>query len=319
MDQEHINPMLVASVVHAAQRCVARSGGSVPPPSSNHLRDLATFWQSAAAVVGEDLAIMVALEMPLGSFGRAGYHAMSARVLGEALHIVASQYLSNLIPALSLQILPRTNDSIDVVVRGEGEAEWMFALEEFAIAALHQQLITSAASVRSMYVTLRRPLPTSTLTSRWRSFFGAMPQFGSARSTIRLASQSMESPLRTADAEVARRMNDTASSDPDALRLRLQQLVRTKLSSEFDCEMVAAEVGLTSRTLQRRLSEQQITLRELVAATRIEVASELLRDSRSSITEISQAIGFAQPASFTRAFVAAIGVTPGEFRKRERV
>jgi len=44
-------------------------------------------------------------------------------------------------------------------------------------------------------------------------------------------------------------------------------------------------------------------------------AAELLRDTTSSVTEISALLGYSAPAHFARAFRNSTGVSPHEFRR----
>jgi AraC family transcriptional regulator len=48
---------------------------------------------------------------------------------------------------------------------------------------------------------------------------------------------------------------------------------------------------------------------------RIEFAKTLLENSTCSVTEIAQAVGFADPASFTAAFRRSVGTTPRTYRR----
>jgi AraC-like DNA-binding protein len=53
----------------------------------------------------------------------------------------------------------------------------------------------------------------------------------------------------------------------------------------------------------------------LIAKTRIAAGSQLLRDTDRPVAEIAHACGFSDHSAFTRAFRAASGVTPTEFRR----
>ena len=57
---------------------------------------------------------------------------------------------------------------------------------------------------------------------------------------------------------------------------------------------------------------------QLIAKTRIAAASEALRDTARAVAEIAHACGFSDHSAFTRAFRAATGVTPTEFRQLHR-
>jgi len=75
---------------------------------------------------------------------------------------------------------------------------------------------------------------------------------------------------------------------------------------------------MSGRTLQRRLGDEGTTFRDVLADTRQELASSLLRESNRSITEIGRQVGFSEPAAFARAFRRWTGHTPTTFRAETR-
>jgi AraC-like DNA-binding protein len=76
---------------------------------------------------------------------------------------------------------------------------------------------------------------------------------------------------------------------------------------------VAEELGMSTRTLQRRLHEQGTTLYELLDTVRYELAREKLT-SRANLSVIAAALGFSDARAFTRAFKRWSGVTPSAKR-----
>ncbi len=59
-----------------------------------------------------------------------------------------------------------------------------------------------------------------------------------------------------------------------------------------------------------------MTPNQLISKTRLTSAANMLRESNRTISEISLACGFYDHSAFTRAFRAATGSSPSEFRKR---
>ena len=59
----------------------------------------------------------------------------------------------------------------------------------------------------------------------------------------------------------------------------------------------------------------RLTPSQLVTQTRLAAASEMLLESDRSIVEIANACGFSDHSAFTRAFRAATGVTPSQYRQ----
>jgi AraC-like DNA-binding protein len=79
---------------------------------------------------------------------------------------------------------------------------------------------------------------------------------------------------------------------------------------------VAREIGMSARTLQRRLTDAGITFQQIVEDTRRELASHYLKQSAVELNEAAFLLGFEDSNSFFRAFQAWEGTSPGEWRAR---
>lgn len=81
---------------------------------------------------------------------------------------------------------------------------------------------------------------------------------------------------------------------------------------------VAARLGLTPRTLQRRLEDDATTFQELVDLVRRELALRYLEQTQLSLGEISALLAYAEPSAFGRAFRRWTGTTPAHFRRETK-
>ena len=77
----------------------------------------------------------------------------------------------------------------------------------------------------------------------------------------------------------------------------------------------AREVGLGTRTLQRRLNEEGTTFMTQLNGTREKLALHYLQRTQYSCTEIAFLLGFEEPSSFFRAFHEWTGATPEALRE----
>jgi AraC-like DNA-binding protein len=78
---------------------------------------------------------------------------------------------------------------------------------------------------------------------------------------------------------------------------------------------IAHSLGLTPRSLQRRLQASQLSLSRLVDAARRDVACASLRMPDAAIKDIAYRLGFSEPSAFHRAFKRWTGMTPAQFRE----
>lgn len=81
-----------------------------------------------------------------------------------------------------------------------------------------------------------------------------------------------------------------------------------------EMDHVASQLGMTARTLQRRLGERETTFQPLVDGVRRRYAERYLSDDRLAVAEIAFLVGFADPSNFHRAFRRWTGTTPTAFR-----
>jgi AraC-like DNA-binding protein len=98
---------------------------------------------------------------------------------------------------------------------------------------------------------------------------------------------------------------------------RVRELLRKRGGEAATAEALAALLNLSARTLHRQLQEEGVSLQALKDEVRHELAAEQLRRTERPIKQIALAVGFRNEKSFSRAFRAWAGVTPGAFRRRD--
>ncbi|WP_071675109.1 AraC family transcriptional regulator [Nioella nitratireducens] len=77
---------------------------------------------------------------------------------------------------------------------------------------------------------------------------------------------------------------------------------------------LASHLGMSTRSLHRRLKQEGESFQSVLNATRTELSLHYLRQQDISIEEISYLLAFRDPNSFYRAFRGWTGMTPGEIR-----
>ena len=106
----------------------------------------------------------------------------------------------------------------------------------------------------------------------------------------------------------------TSDFDPGDARLRLV-IAGLTLSGQISLALTARNLGVSSRTLQRRLHERGISFWTIVDECRFRIAGALLRETDLSVQEIAARVGYSTPGSFARAFARWAGLPPRAFRQ----
>jgi AraC-like DNA-binding protein len=105
----------------------------------------------------------------------------------------------------------------------------------------------------------------------------------------------------------------------DGLALDIRRVLASRVTrGEMEIEGVARDLGMSSRTLQRRLSVAGLSYQELLDMFRRETAEKCIADRSLSIGEVAYLVGYSEPAAFHRAFKRWTGVTPQAFRQQQR-
>ena len=96
----------------------------------------------------------------------------------------------------------------------------------------------------------------------------------------------------------------------------IRKLIEDALPSGIpNLSEVSQHVGMSSRTLTRRLSDSGYTFRGLIKSTQEDISKNFLLKSTRSVGEIAFLAGFSEQSAFNRAFKRWTTQTPVEFRK----
>lgn len=94
------------------------------------------------------------------------------------------------------------------------------------------------------------------------------------------------------------------------------QIRDTLPKGNTNASAIAEDLGMSARTLHRRLQAEGISYQELLDQVRLDIAATQLASGRHSIVSIAERVGFSQPSTFHRAFKSWTGLTPAEYQQR---
>ncbi len=99
---------------------------------------------------------------------------------------------------------------------------------------------------------------------------------------------------------------------------KVRQVLIANLESPPDADALAGQLGLSTRTLRRRLQQEQTSYRELIDDLRAQAASRYMRDTHLTVENVAFLLGFSDPAAFRHAFRRWTKTAPNEFRRSVR-
>lgn len=94
-----------------------------------------------------------------------------------------------------------------------------------------------------------------------------------------------------------------------------RMLIQTLPSGRSDQDTVAKRLARSRSTLQRQLTSEGTSYREILDKTRLALAERYLVEGDHTQAQIAFMVGFADQSNFARAFKRWTGVSPGEYQK----
>lgn len=158
--------------------------------------------------------------------------------------------------------------------------------------------------------------------SAYQQRFGCIIEAGAQANTMLIRSSVLDLPMNYPMPELHKQAEELMGERINRVSNRGDFIdqVRTLLMGQ-DCptgiEHVATLLGVTTRTLQRRLKEKATSFSELQDQARFHHAKKMLVETRESMDVISQTLGFSDRRSFSRAFTRWSQEAPSDFRKRQ--
>jgi AraC-like DNA-binding protein len=267
---------------------------------------------------------LAAREVDIRDAGLLAYVGLSSRTLGEALRNLA-RYGSVL------------NDAIRGTLEvADGSADLVLEVLDPAVRDRRQAVEFSVANiVRACRVVTRtglRPVavefvhPRNDAVDAFERFFGCPVSFGRARNVISLTPQQLALPVSTADDRLlevltgyCREILARHRQRSPELRHQIERhLIDLLPRGEASAARVARELGMSVRTLSRKLQADGASFAAILDELRTDLASRYLEDRTIPLADVAYLLGYSDLSAFSRAFKRRTGRSPGQMRQGER-
>ena len=279
-------------------------------------------WRQAYERSGDPhLALHAAEALPFGAYKVIDFLAGSSTSVGDGLTRIARYF-----PLINSVVGFRIEASVDQVafrcVSSRSGSEVPLAYVEYAVAAV----VTRCRHAYQLPFPLKRvefAYPRPTDVSEHERIFDCPVRFGTEHTQFVLAPSVWNTPVPRGDAGLCAVLEEHAKMLLESLPKEAGILgqVREAIHAELrggdpSLDHVAKRLGMSNRTLQRRLKDEGFTYAEVLDEIRTSVARVYLNQEGVSICEAGYLLGFAEQSSFSRAFKRWTGSTPGEYRQQ---
>ena len=265
------------------------------------------------------LALHAAEMLQFGAYKVVDYLAFTRRTGGEGLEKLARYF-------------PIVNAGAGFEVDDRDEHEIAFRLKSNhpgAAARTHAEYALSLVALRCGKA-IGHPLPLARVefafaepadTSEYERVFCCPVHFGMVHNQLVLPRPSWSTLTPQADPGIYELLEDHARSLLKALPVPHSFLDQVRIAvaeelrgGDLALDHIARKLGLSSRTLQRRLQEEDVTYAGLLDKARCEAAESYLRQEGIALCEVSHLLGFSDQSAFNRAFKRWTGATPRAYR-----
>lgn len=229
------------------------------------------------------------------------------------------------------------SDAVDIDIgrlASDGLVEWYFNVP----SAIERRQIVEFGTVASLQdlrrLTGRQLHPVrvefrhhrSTNISDFERFFGCPVVFGTDKNRVQYKRTNLALPLRTADNYLYRTVEQYCK-DVLAKRERRATPIVVSVENEISGRLVSGDasqvgvaraLGMSPRTLSRRLADEGTTYSAVVDGYRAAMAKRLIRDAGLPMVEIAYLLGYSEVSTFSTAFKRWTGQTASAFRANQR-
>ena len=275
----------------------------------------------AEALQDEFLGFRLAQDVDLREIGLTYYVLASSETLGEAL-ARAQRYSAIANEGISLKY--RDGKDVSIVIDYVGVARhsdrhqiecWMATLVRICRQLTSHRLLP----IRVKFTHRRHEDP-----SELNQFLGCQAVFGADVDEVAFPKTARHMPVVSADpylSELLTAYCEEALSHRrfgrDELRSRVENAVVPLLPhGNARAAEIARRLGMSQRTLARRLALAGVTFAEVLDELRSDLARRYLSDPDRSVSQIAWLLGYQEASAFTHAFKRWTGKTPSEMRSQ---
>lgn len=278
-------------------------------------------WHGALREWGsDDLGLRVGAAVPFGTYQVLDYLIVSGPTVGDVLRQFP-RYFRLGTDMARYELVPQAGGDTFVRFR-HAIADVLLPpfLRDYALTALTTRLHAASGGVGPRHVSISGRGSADRAT--YEQILGCPVRLRASHNGLYMDRSDWKQPMLAGDAQLAgvlRRHADLLLERQPEHGLRAtvrREVIAVLPTGEPTVDVVSRRLGMSGRTLQRRMQEAGGSLSDLVDATRHELALGYLGQPELGASEVGFLLGYSDPSAFTRAFRRWTGMTPTAWRQR---
>ena len=277
-------------------------------------------WRLAGQVTGDEaLGLHMAETIQAGALDLLEYAFRASPTLDSAIKQLVRY--GRAVGERLLPVVAAVGDGLSVNWSGLAERQRTEFAMSFLVRLAREATGTSLSPVEVRFA----HSPPENLSDH-REFFRAPLRFDDRSNQLVFSRTDLGRPFRSADPALSgvvqrrlEKMLTQALAQGDSTSSLVRRVLLENLArGEPSAAQTARELGLSERTLHRRLRDEHTSFRSILDTIRGELATDLLCERRIGIGEIAFVLGYSEPAAFYRFFRRLTGQTPLAYRHASR-
>ena len=256
-------------------------------------------------------------------FGAFGYALMSSKTLRDAADVfIKYQELPG-----QLSMISSEQDGHDLVIRFKPlypfeDKVLIYAIEEVMSTTYYGMKFLINQGINLKKIRLTYPAPGHA--RLYEEMFRCPVRFMELENSMRFDASYFDMPVSSADNNVYEYCTHFCDKilkgrkNPDPFVENIRNIIMTSLDRYIKIKEMARELGISIRSLNRRLQERNTSYKKIMNEVRSDLSIKYLENTNLSIDQISDLIGFSETTAFRKAFKAWTGISPSKHRKTVR-
>lgn len=251
-------------------------------------------------------------------FGFFGYAVISSATLGDAIEL-GFKYLKLVGPVFKKTVKVEGDNGVFTSEQPIDLGELLPFCTEYWFAAINA-LCSEIIGGPFISTKIKLPYPKPSYADKYTEMFNCDIEFNADAIEWHFDAKSLSLNVPSANPLTVKMCVNTCEdmmavlSQPESIEDQIKAFILNSTGKFPNIEQTASHIGVSSRTLRRKLNSTNSNFQKIIDEVRLNLATKYLQSTKMTIDEIAIRIGFSEASNFRHAYKKWSGCTPNEMR-----